>query len=306
MAFNIHRIGRTYLWVCLVAIVLIALPVLKYVFIFALNVVILPISIIISVSRGNYGEAFFQFLCAAGISFAIYKYFDRILQAAAWVYIVVGGLFRGQAKPTSLEVVHGENGGNTMSHDFLKRRFDRLKIQPTGLFGNVVEGIEARFSLKTTEEKTKVLRAQAAFVQADDTLGQAMLAHTDTAVELQDENVYQRCENKQAELDIKAMERQSALRDAKKKFDEANAVNGKTPQQLEAEQFERKRTYRSLDAKDDVFEGFEFEATKDLELGKQYVKMRDKIRDDKELDDEVRNELLEKLKQKYKTNLAEK
>jgi hypothetical protein len=138
------------------------------------------------------------------------------------------------------------------------------------------------------------------------TFGRVVLAHDDTAVELEPENRDQRRENKQADLDIKAMGSQTALLDAKKKFAEAKATNGKTPQQLEAEQFERKRMYRSVDAQDNVFENFEFEATKDLELGRQYVTMRDKIKDDPGLDEGVRNDLLDKLKRHYEAHLVDK
>jgi hypothetical protein len=137
------------------------------------------------------------------------------------------------------------------------------------------------------------------------TFGRVVLAYDDTAVELEPENRDQRRENKQADLDIKAMGSQTALMDAKKKFAEAKATNGKTSQQLEPTS-ERKRMYRSVDAQDDVFENFEFEATKDLELGRQYVKMRDKIKDDPGLDEGVRNDLLDKLKRHYEAHLVDK
>jgi hypothetical protein len=306
MAFNIRRIGRTYLWVCLVAIALLAYPVLKYLGLFAVALIAVPFSIIINITKGNYGEAFFQFLIAAGVGFLIYKYFDRILHAAGWVYVVVGDLVKGgQAQPgdARVEVVHG---GNTMSEDSLERRGqgDPLARISGNPLDTAAQTIKARLAAKTAEQMTKALRAKTDLYTADNNLGHAMLAHDDTAVELQPKNRDQRRENKQAELDIKAMERQTAFLDAKKKFDEAETTNGKTPQQLEAEQFERKRMYRSFDAQDDVFEDFEFEVTKDLEIGRQYVKMRDRIKNDPELDEEVRNDLLDKLKRQYETRLA--
>lgn len=305
MAFDIRNIGRTYLWVCVVAVTLLALPVLKYVVLFLLSVLILPFTIIVSVSKGDYGNAVFQLFCLAAVGFAVYKYFDRILHAAAWVYVVVGDLFKSQTRPGGAlsEVVQE---GNTMSDKSLKPRgqddpLERITGNP---LETVAQTIKARLATKTAEEMAKALRAKADLYTADNNFGQAMLSHDDMAVELEDENRERRRENKQAELDIKAAEHKIELISAKKKLQDANAINEKTPQQLEAEQFERKRMFRSVDAQDDVFEDFEFDVMKNIELGKQYVRLRDKIIKDKELDEEVRNDLIAQLERQYKANLA--
>jgi hypothetical protein len=303
-----HFLVRSYIWVAVAAfalvVVVVAAPVILNIGLYVVGFCIAPVFIVWSIYTGDYANAVSLSLFYALFLYVVLKNVDKILHAIAWVRVVVGGLlFKGRARPGSaLTVVYG---GKTMSDNSLERRSDpALQIEHGDLLGTVEQSIKARLAAKTAEEMTKVLQAKTDLYTADTNLGQARLVHDDTAVELDPKNRAQRSDNKQAELDIKTIERELALKEATKKREEANANDGKTRQQLEEELFERKRMYRSVDAQDEVFEDFTFGVTKDIELAREYFKSKKQIENDKGLDDEVRNDLLQNLKRDYKARLA--
>jgi hypothetical protein len=300
-----RHLARMYAWFAIagfaVVVAVVGAPVIWEIGFKLVGFIIAPIFIVWSVYKGDYVNAVLLSVFYALFLYVVLKNIDKILYALAWVRVVAGDLIGREARPST---VH--SGGHDMSDDdSLERRrhvpLERISGNP---IDTLVQTIKARLATKTTEEMTKAVQAKANLYTADTQLGQAMLTHDDTAVELEPNNREQRRENKQAELDIKAAEREIARREADRKLSEARAKDGKTPEQLDAELFERKRNIRSIDAQDDAFEDLGFASSKKHELGREYVKRKKEILKDRTLDDEVRDDLLLELKEDYKNALA--
>lgn len=296
---SFRHLARSYAWFAIagftVVLAVVVAPVIWQILLFIIGFIFAPVFIIFNVFRGRYLDATLLAVFYAAFLYIVIKNIDKILHAIAWVRVVVGDLFGIAARPSAEHSGEHEMADDNPLEHRRKLPLDRISGNP---LDTLAQSIKARFATKTAEEMAKALRAKADLYSADTQVGQAMLTHEDTAVELDPNNVKQRRENKQAELDIKAAERKFALKEAQKKLSEAEI----TDTQL----FERKREIRSIDAKDEAFEEFEFASAKDLEYGRQYVKRRKQIEDDLELTKKVRDDLLNKLDRQYEAWLAGK